>query len=280
MTDEKDRMTSLTDRHMSSESSANGIILPPVPWTERYFRLLWGTLGVLGCLLLWQIGSSTGLLDPLFASSPLEVFRTALRILPSAEFMGHLVSTAQSLFLGLLIALLAGVFVGLPTGWLPRLHATLEPVIAAVYGVPYIAFLPVIIMWTGVGMTSRVIIVFWSAVFPLIINSIQGAREVDENYLRVGRSFSATNLQMFFTITLPSAVPYILAGLRTSIGRAIVGVVVAEFFMSSKGLGYFINLKANALEMAPAFVAIVLLASCGIGLVSLVTYIENRYCNW
>ena len=160
------------------------------------------------------------------------------------------------------------------------LNATFEPVILAVYGVPYIAFLPVIIMWTGIGMTSRVIIVFWSAVFPLIINSIQGARGVDDNFLRVGRSFSATNFQMFLTITLPSSVPYILAGLRTSIGRAIVGVVVAEFFMSSKGLGYFINLKANALEMAPAFVAIVLLALFGIALVSLVTYIENRFCNW
>ena len=255
-------------------------MLPPLPWTERYFRLLWGTMGIAGCLLLWQLGSSLDILDPLFVSSPLEVFRTGLQILPSAEFAAHLATTAQCLFMGLSIALLAGVFIGLPIGWFPRLNATLEPVIAAVYGVPYIAFLPVIIMWTGIGMASRVIIVFWSAVFPLIINSIQGAREVDENYLRVGRSFSATNFQMFFTITLPSAVPYILAGLRTSIGRAIVGVVVAEFFMSSKGLGYFINLKANALEMAPAFVAIVLLALFGITLVSLVTYIENRFCNW
>ena len=138
--------------------------------------------------------------------------------------------------------MIAGVSFGLPLGWFATLHATFEPVIAAVYGVPYIAFLPVIIMWTGIGVTSRVIIVVWSAVFPLLINAIQGAREVDDNYLRVGRSFSATNLQLFFTIALPSSIPYILAGLRTSIGRAIVGVVVAEFFMSSKGLGYFINL--------------------------------------
>jgi NitT/TauT family transport system permease protein len=254
--------------------------LPPVHWTERYFRLVWGAVGIVGCLLLWQLGSSTGVFDPLFVSSPLEVLRTAVRLLPSPEFLGHLFITSQCLFLGLSIALVVGVLVGLPIGWFPRLNATFEPVIAAVYGVPYIAFLPVIIMWTGIGMTSRVIIVFWSAVFPLIINSIQGARGVDDNFLRVGRSFSATNFQMFLTITLPSSVPYILAGLRTSIGRAIVGVVVAEFFMSSKGLGYFINLKANALEMAPAFVAIVLLALFGIALVSLVTYIENRFCNW
>jgi ABC-type nitrate/sulfonate/bicarbonate transport system permease component len=254
--------------------------LPPLHWTERYFRLLWGSLGIVGCLLFWQIGSSLQLWDPLFVSSPLEVLRAALTIIPSKEFMGHVLTTVQCLLLGLFIALFAGVFAGLPIGWFPRLHATFEPVIAAIYGIPYIAFLPVIIMWTGIGMTSRVIIVFWSAVFPLAINSIQGARAVDENYLRVGRSFSATNFQMFFTIALPSAVPYILAGLRTSIGRAIVGVVVAEFFMSTKGLGYFINLKANALDMAPAFVAIVLLALFGIGLVSLATYIENRYCRW
>jgi NitT/TauT family transport system permease protein len=267
--------------HAAPPHSAKPIpTIAPVTWTERHFRLLWGTLGIAGGLIAWQIGSLTGLFDPLFVSSPLEVFRTAIKIIPSAEFIGHVSTTAQSLFMGLFIALIVGVVVGLPIGWFPRLNATFEPIIAAVYGVPYIAFLPVIIMWTGIGVVSRVIIVFWSAVFPLIINSIQGAREVDDNYLRVGQSFSATNPQMFFTITLPSAVPYILAGLRTSIGRAIVGVVVAEFFMSSKGLGYFINLKANALEMAPAFVAIVLLALFGIALTSIVTYIENRFCNW
>ncbi|HEY1232632.1 MAG TPA: ABC transporter permease [Candidatus Binatia bacterium] len=254
--------------------------LPPVHWTERYFRLVWGTVGIVGCLLFWQLGSSIGVFDPLFVSSPAEVGGTAMKLLPSPEFLGHVSTTAQCLFVGLFTALFIGVVVGLPIGWFPRLHATFEPVIAAVYGVPYIAFLPVIIMWTGIGMTSRVIIVFWSAVFPLIINSVQGAREVDENFLRVARSFSATKMQIFATVALPSSVPYILAGLRTSIGRAIVGVVVAEFFMSSKGLGYFINLKANALEMAPAFVAIVLLAICGIALVGIVTYIENRFCNW
>jgi len=254
--------------------------LPPLHWTERYFRLVWGSVGIVGCLFCWQIGSSVGVFDPLFVSSPAEVARTALKLLPSPEFLGHLLVTTECLFTGLASAVLLGVLVGLPVGWFPRLHAIFEPVIAAVYGVPYIAFLPVIIMWTGIGMTSRVIIVFWSAVFPLIINSVQGAREVDENFLRVARSFSATKLQIFATIALPSSVPYILAGLRTSIGRAIVGVVVAEFFMSSKGLGYFINLKANALEMAPAFVAIVLLALFGIALVAIVTYIENRFCNW
>ncbi len=263
-------MSAISGERTSAPQAQTFPNLPAVHWTERYFRLVWGTIGIVGCLVLWQLGSSTGILDPLFVSSPLEVLRTAFRILPSSEFLGHLLTTAQCLFLGLFIALIVGVLIGLPIGWFPRLNATFEPVIAAVYGVPYIAFLPVIIMWTGIGMTSRLIIVFWSAVFPLIINSIQGAREVDDNFLRVGRSFSATNLQMFITITLPSSVPYILAGLRTSIGRAIVGVVVAEFFMSSKGLG----------DMAPAFVAIVLLALFGITLVSIVTYIENRFCNW
>src|SRR5215470_13922446 len=246
--------------------------LLPIRWTERYFRVLWGLVGILGFLAIWQLGVITGLLDRLFVSTPIDVLTTAFRLLPSRDFGVHLASTAQCLFLGLFIALLGGVAVGLPLGWFPTLNAIFEPVIAGIYGVPYIAFLPVIIMWTGIGMTSRIIIVVWSAIFPVMINAIQGAREVDDDYLRVGRSFSATNLQMFFTIALPSSIPFILAGLRTSIGRAIVGTVVAEFFMSSKGLGYFINLKANSLEMAPAFVAVVVLALFGIVLVSLVTY--------
>jgi ABC-type nitrate/sulfonate/bicarbonate transport system permease component len=254
--------------------------LPPIRWTERYFRVLWGLVGILGFLAIWQLGVATGLLDRLFVSTPIDVLTTALRLLPSRDFGVHLASTAQCLFLGLFIAILGGVVVGLPLGWFPTLNAIFEPVIAAIYGVPYIAFLPVIIMWTGIGMTSRIIIVVWSAIFPVMINAIQGAREVEDDYLRVGRSFSATNFQMFFTIALPSSIPFILAGLRASIGRAIVGTVVAEFFMSSKGLGYFINLKANSLEMAPAFVAVVVLAFFGIVLVSLVTYLESRFCNW
>jgi ABC-type nitrate/sulfonate/bicarbonate transport system permease component len=273
-------MASMSTHEGLSGQIGDTVVLPPISWTERYFRIICGVTGIAGCLLLWQVGAATGLLDPLFVSSPVEVMRTAVILIPSKDFGVHFVSTVQCLFLGLLIALIAGVLLGLPLGWFPTLHATFEPVIAAVYGVPYIAFLPVIIMWTGIGVTSRVIIVVWSALFPLLINAIQGAREVDDNYLRVGRSFSASNWQMFFTIALPSSIPYILAGLRTSIGRAIVGVVVAEFFMSSKGLGYFINLKANSLEMAPAFVAVVVLALFGIALVSVVTYIENRFCNW
>jgi NitT/TauT family transport system permease protein len=273
-------MTSISSEPAMERSLPVIPALPPIRWTQRYFRLLWGTVGILACLLLWQIGVATGLLDKLFVSTPMDVLITAIRLLPSSEFGVHLSSTAQCLIAGLLIALSAGVVIGLPLGWFPTLNAMFEPVIAAIYGVPYIAFLPVIIMWTGIGMTSRIIIVVWSAVFPVLINAIQGTREVNADYLRVGRSFSATNLQMFFTIALPSSVPYILAGLRTSIGRAIVGTVVAEFFMSSKGLGYFINLKANSLDMAPAFVAVVILALFGIGLVSLVTYIENRFCRW
>ncbi len=256
------------------------ITLPCEPWAQRYARILWGATGILGLLFFWQIGVTLGFLDRLFVSTPVEILLAAIRLVPSSEFALHFLSTSKSLFLGLAIALIVGVVLGLPIGWFPVLHAIFEPIIAAVYSVPYIAFLPVIIMWTGIGTSSRTIIVVWSAIFPLIINSIQGAREVNDDYLRVGRSFSASNMQLFFTIALPASLPYILAGLRTSIGRAIVGAVVAEFFMSSKGLGYFINLKANSLEMAPAFVAVIVLALFGIILVSLVTYIENRFCNW
>ncbi len=273
-------MSSISPEQAAEKPFGTVPALPPIRWTERYFRLLWGVAGISSFLIIWQLGVVSGLLDRLFVSTPIDVLITAVRLLPSRDFDVHLVSTAQCLFLGLFIALLGGIVIGLPLGWFPTLNAMFEPVIAGIYGVPYIAFLPVIIMWTGIGVTSRIIIVVWSAVFPVMINAIQGAREVDDDYLRVGRSFSATNLQMFFTIALPSAIPYILAGLRTSIGRAIVGTVVAEFFMSSRGLGYFINLKANSLEMAPAFVAVVVLALFGIGMVSLVTYLENRFCSW
>ncbi len=262
-----------------SEAPPN-IVLPPPTWMERYGRLFWGTLGIAAILLFWQVAAFTRLVDPLFVSSPVAITKAAIQLIPSKEFAQNFFSTSESLFLGLAIALAAGLVVGLPTGWFPTLHALLEPIIAAVYAVPYVAFLPVVIMWTGIGTASRVIIVTWSAIFPLLINSIQGAREVNEDYLRVGRSFSGSNMQIFFTIALPASTPYILAGLRTSIGRAIVGAVVAEFFMSTQGLGYFINLKANSLEMASAFVAVIVLALFGIVLVGIVTYVENRFCNW
>jgi len=177
-------MSSMSSEPIVSNPVVTVPALPPIPWTERYFRLLWGIVGIVGFLFIWQLGVVSGLLDRLFVSSPIDVIITAFRLLPSRDFAVHLISTAQCLFGGLLIAVVVGIVVGLPLGWFPRLNAIFEPVIAGIYGVPYIAFLPVIIMWTGIGMTSRIIIVVWSAVFPVMINAIQGAREVENDYLR------------------------------------------------------------------------------------------------
>ena len=263
-----------------ASSSQERFFLPPIPWTQRYGRVLWGFTGFVGLLLLWQIGILSGFLDPVFVSSPSAVLVAGIKMVHSGDFLTNLATTSKSIFVGLGVAFIIGVTVGLIIGWFPTIHALLEPVITGLYAMPYVAFLPMIIMWTGIGNTSRTIIVIWSAIFPLIINTIQGVREIDKGYLRVARSFAASRRQMFITVALPGSLPYILAGLRLSVGRALVGAIVAEFFMSSSGLGYFINLQSNNLQMGAAFAAIFLVSLLGVIMVSIVGYAEKRFGSW
>jgi ABC-type nitrate/sulfonate/bicarbonate transport system permease component len=164
------------------------------------------------------------------------------------------------------------------TSKLTRSIAT--PWISALYSTPTVALSPLLILWFGLGIWSKVIVVFIVSVFPVLVNTQAGIEGADERLVETARAFGARRVQIFTKVLLPSAVPFIVAGLRLGIGRALVGVVVAELFGATSGLGYLITVSSQVFDMGALFAAVVILAGAGVISTEVIKIIERRIAPW
>jgi NitT/TauT family transport system permease protein len=174
--------------------------------------------------------------------------------------------------------------VGLPLGVIAGrskiIDAMVDPYVTVLNATPRLIFLPLFILWFGIGMWSKVVIVFIGAVFPLLINTQEGVKNVDQVLVNVVRSFGANEWQVMKTVVLPNSVPYIVAGLRLAIGRAILGVVVGEFFGASEGLGYMIASAATNYKVDVVFVGVAIFMGLSLVLTLWVKNLETRLSRW
>ena len=176
--------------------------------------------------------------------------------------------------------ILIGVPLGIAMGWYGRVDAVLEPFVSALYATPRIALLPLILIWLGIGIASKIAIVFLGAVFPILVNTVTGVRTVDADFIKVARSFGCNDRQLFLTVVLPSSVPMLLAGLRLGLGHALVGIVVGEMYGSTKGLGFLIATAGARFQTDQVMVGIILIAGAGVALTELLRLIERRFERW
>jgi ABC-type nitrate/sulfonate/bicarbonate transport system permease component len=240
-------------------------------------RTLRGTIGVAAFFTLWEILFQTGVLNPLFFGEPWAVVSSLFDLLsPGGGLLPHLGESAKEFGLGFGIGTAAGLVLGIVLGWFTILDDLTEPLVAAFYATPYVAFLPLVIVWVGIGTMSKSVIVMWAVFFPVLINSIAGVKNTPPEFLRVADSFSVGRRRVLTTVVLPSAVPFLLAGIRQAIGRGLVGVIVAEFYLANKGIGFFIQRETSVLNANNAFAAILLIALMGILLVRSVAVLERR----
>ncbi|HVV21973.1 MAG TPA: ABC transporter permease [Pseudonocardiaceae bacterium] len=249
-------------------------------WARRHSSLLLGTLGVLVVLVAWQICASTGVVDISFTSSPFRIAQEEGTLFHSGQIYPALGATGLELLWGLLISFIAGIPIGLVLGRSKILHDMTEPIVNVLYSVPYVIFMPIIIFWFGINETSRVVVIIWAAILPLVINVTAGVRALNNDYVRVATAFCASRTAFFRTVALPATMPYILAGIRLSVGKALVGAIVAELFLASQGLGYFVQNQTSNFDMDAAFAGIVLLAAAALILNWGVGLIERRFTHW
>lgn len=249
-------------------------------WTGRHRGALLGLAGVAIVLVAWQVSTLVGLVDPTFASSPARVVEAELTLFRTGEIDSALAATGYELLWGLLITFVLGIPAGLVLGRSRILHDMTEPMVNVLYSVPYVMFLPIIITWFGTNNTSRVLIIVWAGILPLIINVTAGVRNLDQDYNRVATVFCTPRLRFFYTVALPATLPYILAGVRLAVGRALVGAIVAEFFLSSNGLGFFVQQQTSNFNMDSAMAGIVILAVVALLLNWSVRLIERRFTHW
>jgi ABC-type nitrate/sulfonate/bicarbonate transport system permease component len=231
-------------------------------------------------LAVWEIASRAGLVDPLFASSPSLIVAKLVEMVRDGSIWPHVAATASVTAAGFALAVAVGVPVGIVMGRSELINATVEPFVAALYASPQVAFLPLLIIWLGIGFTSKVALVFIGSVIIMIINTETGVAQVDPRLIETARSFTASERQILTKIVLPAALPIILAGMRLAIGRALVMVVVAEIYASNRGLGYLIFQAGGMYDTAQVFVGVGILAAAGVSLTALLRALERWLAPW
>lgn len=255
--------------------------------TPARWRLRRGGLGLLlggglVCLLLvaWELAGATRLVDVRFASSPSRVLATGADMLRDGEMWRHVLASGKIFVAGYILAAAVGVPAGIVLGWFSPVRMAFSPIVAALNAMPRIAFMPLFIIWFGLGFGSKVALVFMSAVIPIVINMQMAMRSVDPDLTRVARAYGANRRQIFRTVALPMSVPFLITALQIATGRALLGVVVAEVFGGSQGLGYMIQYAGATFQTDKVFVCVALIAAFGIAMDRLLMAASRRFDAW
>jgi sulfonate transport system permease protein len=229
-------------------------------------------------LVLWEVAGP--LVNPIFFSYPSKIAVAFFNLTVSGELLHYLLQSLEVLFYGLGLAILIGIPLAVLMARVRPVDWALDLPINALYATPMVALVPILVLWFGIYMKAKILVVFLFAVFPILINTYQGVRECDKNMIEVARSFRSSEWQMWKDVLLPFAVPYIAAGIRLAIGRGLVGMVIAEFYTTISGLGYMITRYANIFEMDKTFVPVILLMFLGVALTAVLKRLERRIAPW
>jgi NitT/TauT family transport system permease protein len=244
---------------------------PAMRWTLRL-------ASIAAILIAWQIYG--GSINPILLSDPSAVAVAFVDMVRDGSLGHALASSLEVLGLGYLFGSVAGVVIGLAAGRSEAVAALIDIPVNALYAVPAVALVPVIVLWFGFAVTTKTVVVFLFVIFPVLINTTRGVREVDPELVEVARSFCSSERRMWFDLILPSALPFIVTGLRLAIGRALIGVIVAEFYTSLSGLGNLITTSASNFQTARMFVPIVVIALLGVVCTALLELAERRLVQW
>ena len=218
--------------------------------------------------------------NPILFTYPTAISRAFIGLVASGELQSYMKESLLVLLYASILAVVVGVFLGVVMGRFSIVDWATDIYVSALYSMPMVAMVPLIVLWFGFKVPAKVIIVFLFMVFPILLNTYQGVKDVDRNLQEVARSFCSTEGQLWRHLIIPSAIPFIVVGVRLAIGRGLVGMIVAEFYTSVTGLGYMIVRYANAFETDKLFVPIVVVMILGVGLMSLAKWAEGRIAPW
>jgi ABC-type nitrate/sulfonate/bicarbonate transport system permease component len=227
---------------------------------------------------VWEIFGRD--VNPVFGSYPSAIAEAGWQLARTGKLWAALSDSLRPFLLGYGLAILIGVPIGLVTGRFRTVEAAIGIYITAGYAMPLVALVPLLVLWLGLGFAVKVAVIFLMSVFPICINTWVGVTAVPKTLIEVGKSFVAPDSVILRRIVLPATLPYIMAGIRLAVGRAVVAMVIAEFFTSISGLGAIIITSANNFDTATMFVPIVILMVMAIGLTYLIGAVERWVAPW
>ncbi len=247
---------------------------------QTYEKKIDAFLSVILGLLGWQIINSTFIHNPLILVGPSQIASAFYRLALKGDLEHHIYVTSIEILSGYLAGVLVGTMAGILMAFSKTAKEILNPWVTISYNTPIILLAPIFITALGVGLVSKMAIVFIGAVFPVLFNTHIGMTTVDNRLVEAVRAFGGSRKQIFLKVTVPSAIPLFMTGLRLSIGRAIVGAIVAEFFGSKAGIGFLISESSEAFNTANAFVGVVVLAFGGYLTFEILKYLERKIAPW
>jgi NitT/TauT family transport system permease protein len=247
---------------------------------DRWEPLLLGLLGLALLPLVWEVAADQGWLNPVTISSPTRVAAALQRELATGELQRDLLTTMFEFSLGMLIACIGGVGLGVLMGFEHKVEAVLAPFMWFVYSAPMVAFYPLMIVWLGFGLPTVLAIIVLLTAVPVALNTLVGVRDADPLLKRAVRSFGAGRWDVVRLVVLPSALPMILAGLRIGAGRALIGVVLGEMFSANAGLGYRLIFYGARLRTADVLVQVLVITVIGVIVTQVIQWVATYVSRW
>lgn len=252
-------------------------ILPPYSTAERMF---YGVIGFVVVIAAWEAAVQSGALARALLSLPSRIWAAAVLDFGSGLLWNHMWISFQEFWIGFALSLVIGVPLGLAIGWFPKMDSLFSGLLAGLNATPNVALIPLIVFIWGLGLESKVVVVFLSAFFAVMVTTYTGVRVVARRHLDITRSFGGSRWLAFRTVALPSTVPFMITGTRIGAGRALVGVVSAEILAANAGLGFYISASATFLDTSRAMLGIILFGVIGLVMGELIRVMERRFSAW
>jgi NitT/TauT family transport system permease protein len=265
-------MVDIADRREKAAAKEEAAERKPLP------RWMITVASVALLLIVWEIFGRR--INPVFGSYPSAIAEAFWELVVTGQLWSALYESLRPFVIGYALAIIVGVPLGLFIGGFRAAEAALGLYITAGYAMPLVALVPLLILWLGLGFAVKVAVIFLMSLFPICINTWLGVTAVPKTLIEVGKSFVAPDTVILRRIILPATLPYIMAGIRLAVGRAVVGMVIAEFFTTISGLGAVIINSANNFDTATMFVPIIILMVLAIGLNWLIGFVERRVAPW
>ena len=246
----------------------------------RYEGFVIGSAAVLVFLVVWQLAALRRVVPELFLPGPLDIANAFAAYLARGQIWPDMWVSGQELIYGFALSIVIGLPLGMLMGWYRRLNQALDPFVTFFYSIPRVALTPLLIIWFGIGINSKIAVVFLGAIFAIVINTAAGVRNLDPALIKAARSFGASDAQLFRTVVLPGSVPFILTGLRLGLGHALTGVVVGELVAAQAGVGLMMATAGATFQTSKVFVGLVIFATTGVVMTNILSRIEQRFQSW
>lgn len=240
------------------------------------YGALISTLVILAFFAAWEILPRLGLFDATFTSQPSRVIAAGFEIVRGPDFLRDVSVSLSEFAIGFGAAIVVGVIAGLLLGTFPVLRGLLDPLIMAIYATPHLALLPIIVVWLGIGLESKIAVVFVGGVIPIMVNTMAGVRQVERSWVLATRSFCARKRDVFLKVILPASLPAVVIGIRLGLSRGVLGMVVAEMYQSQAGLGNEIMRYGSAFRTDYLLFYVLLVSAFGFGATASVRLLEQR----